>query len=94
MALESLLALLILNELLRKRTETECSFHQRVYLGYQIQGTVRLRPDLELNNRTCQEKRGKREEGLTLDNLLLYLVNKLTTNLICFGSLREGLRLG
>jgi hypothetical protein len=38
---EVLLALLSLNELLYKRTKTDyCSFHQGVYLGYRIQGTV------------------------------------------------------
>ena len=37
---EQVLALLSLNELLRKRTETDCSFHQRVCLGYRIQGTI------------------------------------------------------
>ena len=80
-----MLALLSLNELLRKRTETDCSFHQGVYLRYRIQGTVKLRPDLELFNRTYRERSGNREEDLTPDNLLLYIVNKLTTNLICFG---------
>ena len=70
-----MLALLTLNELLRKRTETDCSFHQGVYLGYRIQGTVKLRPDLELLNRTHQEKRGKKEEDLTPENLLFYLIN-------------------
>jgi hypothetical protein len=43
-----LLALLSLNELLRKRIETDCIFHQGVYLGYRIQRTVNLRPNLEL----------------------------------------------
>jgi len=36
----SLLALFSLNELLRKRTETDSSFHQGVYLGYEIQETI------------------------------------------------------
>ena len=56
-----MLALLSLNELLRKRTETDCSFHQGVYLGYRIQGTVKLRPDLELLNQTHQEKKVRRK---------------------------------
>ena len=43
-----LLALLSLNELLRKRTEIDCIFHQGVYLEYRIQGMVKLRPNLEL----------------------------------------------
>ena len=55
---------------------------------------VRLRPDLELFDRTHQERRGKREDGLTPDNLLFYLVNVLITNLICFDGLRGGLKLG
>ena len=35
-----LLALLSLNELLHKRTEIDCSFHQGVDLGYRIQATI------------------------------------------------------
>ena len=80
-----MLALLSLNELLRKRTETDCSFHQGVYLGYQIQGTIKLRPNLELFSQTHTGRKGKREEGLTPDNLLLFLDDKLTTNLIYLG---------
>ena len=45
---------------------------------------VKLRPNLELFSRTYLGRKGKREEGLTPDNLLLYLVDKLTTNPICF----------
>ena len=33
---KKVLALLSLNKLLRKCTETNCSFHQGVYLGYRI----------------------------------------------------------
>ena len=47
---------------------------------------VKLRPNLELFSRTHPGRKCKREEGITPYNLLLCLVDKLTTNPICFGS--------
>ena len=47
---------------------------------------VKLWPNLEIFNRTQPVRRKQRKEGLTPDNLLLCLVDELTTDLICFGS--------
>jgi len=49
---------------------------------------------LKLLNQIHQERRGKREEGLTSDGLIIYPDNLLLTNSIYFGGHREGLRIG
>ena len=61
-----------------------CSLHQGVYLGYRIQETVKLRPNLELLNRTHQKREGKRDEGLTVTiqvlgvkNIIFVLIMKI-----------------
>ena len=66
-----MLALLSLNELLRKRTETDVAFTREYTWDIESKETVKLQPNLELLNRTHQERKGKREEGLTPDNLLI-----------------------
>ena len=68
-----MLALLRLNELLRKRTETDVAFTREYTWDIDSKETVKLRPNLELLNRTYQERKGTTDEGLTPDNLLFYL---------------------
>ena len=65
---------------------------QRSIVDFTMEYTWVLNPrndeaqlDLKLLNRTHQERRGKRKEGLTLDSLLNYPDNLLTTKLTYFG---------
>ena len=67
-----MLALLSLNELLRRRTETNCNFYQGVYLGYRIQGMI----SFDLWSGTIQpdppRRRGTWVDGLTPDRFSNY----------------------
>ena len=74
---------------------------QRSIVDFTMEYTWVLNPrndeaqlDLKLLNRTHQERRGKRKEGLTSDILLIYQNNLLLTSLIYFSGLKEGLKLG
>jgi hypothetical protein len=43
--------------------ETDCSFHQGVYLGYRIQGIVKLQPNLDIFNLTQPARRRQKGRG-------------------------------